>query len=265
MQLFDLILPRRFSAPILISIPHAGTFFPKTLRDQYLLSILEHPSGTDWFVDRLYSWAQELGFGLIKANYSRLVIDLNRSDRNEALYHDGRHLTDLVAANGMRGEVLYRGNPPTNEDTAERIASYYIPYHDEIERQLSKLRTDFGHALLWEAHSIKRHVPEISAKPFSDLILGTVQNSSARLDLIKTAVNFLKESPFQVAIDEPFMGGFLTRKFGRPAEGFSALQLEMSQDLYLDEENDQFLPEKAQDLSLYLSALLLAMKQHLMS
>ena len=44
-------------------------------------------------------------------------------------------------------------------------------------------------------------------------------------------------------MDGRFIGGYITRHYGRPAEGWHALQLEMAQRLYMQEHPPRRRPE----------------------
>ena len=70
---------RRGDAPLIVSIPHAGT---------QLMHVAEHVKSvwlsrvdTDWWVDRLYDFATELGATIIATSISRTVIDVNRDPK----------------------------------------------------------------------------------------------------------------------------------------------------------------------------------------
>ena len=68
-------------SPLLISVPHSGLCVPDGIAE--ILSAAATPlPDTDWFVDRLYGWAPSKGAGLLVAEFSRYVIDLNRSPDN---------------------------------------------------------------------------------------------------------------------------------------------------------------------------------------
>src|SRR5262245_54686886 len=75
----------RGSLPLLISVPHAGTAVPDEIARTFTRSGLELPD-TDWYVDRLYGFAEELGASVIRASVSRYVVDLNRGPDSASLY-----------------------------------------------------------------------------------------------------------------------------------------------------------------------------------
>ena len=83
-----MIAPFQFkeaTVPLLISIPHNGSLIPDGLAS-LMTEIGRTSTDTDWFLDRLYDFASGLGAGVLCANYSRYVIDLNRALSDESLY-----------------------------------------------------------------------------------------------------------------------------------------------------------------------------------
>ena len=107
MELFEYKEPQQISAPILISVPHAGTFIPEDILLKMNKESIADLDDTDWFVDQLYEFALEMGIPMLKANYSRLVVDLNRSAENTPLYSDGRLITGLVPETTFKGDQIY--------------------------------------------------------------------------------------------------------------------------------------------------------------
>jgi len=200
---------------------------------------------TDWFVHDLYSFCQSMGITLIHATYSRYVVDLNRDPSGLILYADARTETTLVPQKTFGGESLYPDHGPDPQEIQSRVKIYYDPYHDALRSLLHELRNSHRHVLLWDAHSIKRHVPSVRAEPFSDMILGDQMGKTASPLLTQAALTSLRHpnsheggqgKSFDVQHNHPFMGGYITRHFGQCAPGIHALQLEMSQDIYMDED-----------------------------
>ena len=231
---YKIINPNNGKVPILISIPHCGTLFPEEIKDQYHPQFIENPDDTDWFVDRLYDFATEMGITIIQAVYSRLVIDLNRDLTQKPLYNDGRIITELVTKTDFHGNHIYK-TTPCEKEINRRIAEYYEPYHTKIEDLLKELKEEFGQVLLFDAHSIKQHVPTIQKDNFPDLILGDSDETSANKDVIKTAMDSLSENGYSLSHNTPFKGGQIARSFGKPKTGISALQLEMTKINYMDD------------------------------
>lgn len=258
---FFIVEPKHESAPILLSSPHSGTEFPNELRSFFREDVLKDPKDTDWHIPTLYDFAANAGIALIHARYSRYVVDLNRDPGDVPLYNDDRFLTGLFPTHSFARELLYKDEETCSDALGEldrkwRMDLYYWPYYRALQERLSSLQRKFGKALLFDAHSIARSVPSIQNDPFPDLILGTQMGFTAHPRLIETALQTLEKGPFQVSHNVPFRGGNITRTHGNPSMGIHSMQLELSQDLYLDPVTKRFDAKRAEPLQKLLARLL---------
>jgi N-formylglutamate amidohydrolase len=221
--------------PIVISAPHVGTFIPDEIQSQMCRDFTAEQSDTDWLIHELYGFAPELGITLISANYSRYVVDLNRPSEGPPLYQDKRRQTDVIPTTNFDGVGLYPMDWTLSKEEREfRLSHYYHPYHEALRQEIAELKNHFSQVLLFDAHSIRRKVPSLHPDPFPDLIVGDRDGTSAGLGLGNILVQKLQnESLYTVSHNQPFKGGHITRAFGQPQQGIHALQLEMSQDIYL--------------------------------
>ena len=255
MTLYNIIKPKAQPVPIILSSPHSGTYFPPELRSQFHPEFVSNPDDTDWFIDKLYSFASDLGITIISANYNRWVVDLNRDPESKPLYNDGRVITGLVSTTNFNGDELYKSKTPTQDDINYRIENYYKPYHLKVEELLQDTKKEFGKALLFDAHSIRKHVPGIQDTPFPDLILGDNDETSASKQIIDTAYNALKCANLNLEHNHPFKGGQITRSFGRPDENIHALQLEMAKTNYMNDAETEYNAERASKMQETLKAM----------
>ncbi|MCB0417174.1 MAG: N-formylglutamate amidohydrolase [Bdellovibrionaceae bacterium] len=242
---YYVVPPKGAAVPIVLSSPHSGTEIPSTIAATMRPALVEVPEDTDWFVHRLYDFVSELGVTLIHARYSRYVIDLNRDPTNQPLYSDLRKETALVPTQTFSGAPLYRDGAPSTKERERRLQAYYLPYHEKLGGLLREMRQQHPHVLLFDAHSIRRTVTTISETPFADLILGDQNGKTAHPTLTESALASLKTSSYQVSHNVPFKGGYITRHFGKPSTGIHGLQLEMSQDVYMDPDRLTLDTEKA--------------------
>ena len=238
MKPFIVTLPSPETVPILLSIPHSGTAFPEELKDLYNPELIQQPDDTDWFVDKLYSFAAAIGITTISAVYSRWVIDLNRHPESKPLYTDGRIITGLCPTTDFLGNNLYENNriELIQEEINQRLEKYYWPYHHELQNQLQLLKEKFGKVLLWDCHSIRQFVPTIHKEKFPDLILGDADGTSASPGVIETTIKVLESSGYSFSHNHPFKGGYITRQYGKPSENIHALQLEMTKVNYMHDD-----------------------------
>lgn len=216
---------------------------------------------TDWFLDRLYAFAQALGAGLLVPVYSRYLIDLNRPSENTPMY-PGRNNTELCPTRRFTGEPLYRpGQAPAQDEIAERVQRYWRPYHQALEAELARLRTEHGHAVLFDAHSIKSELPWLFEGELPHMNLGTAAGRSCDAGLRERLQQcLLSQQRYSHVVDGRFQGGHITRSFGRPAEGWHAVQLEMCWRSYMQESPPRWDDARAAEVLPLLRELVLAMK-----
>lgn len=247
---FYLIEPTAAKVPVVLSVPHSGVEFPDEIKAHYRSELIAQPDDTDWFVHDLYNFAPSLGVTVIHAKYSRWVIDLNRDPQSKPLYNDGRIITELVPKTDFYGNEIYvdKSFVPDEKEIERRLENYYWTYYKKLESLLAESVAEFGHVLLWDAHSIRRFVPTIQTAPFPDLILGDNDEKSASKELIEIALKNLRNGKYGVNHNFPFKGGHITRYFGKPENHVHALQLEMAKTNYMDEDELIFNEERADEM-----------------
>lgn len=253
----DTFTLRRGRVPLLISLPHDGSFIPDDIAAQMHPAARRSPD-TDWHVGRLYEpLAQALGASVLRPKASRYVIDLNRPADGHALY-PGQRETGLAPAIGFDGEPLYlEGNGPDAAEVKRRINDFWQPYHQAISQELARLCTEHGHAVLWEGHSIRSRVPMLFEGRLPDFNLGTAAGASCGAALQEQLQACLEaQSRFSVAVNGRFKGGYITRHYGRPSAGVQAVQLELAQLNYMDEDSFAYDEAKAPEVQALIDQLL---------
>ena len=265
MELFQLYTPHKIKFPFLLNFPHTGTYIPphisKNIRNESLISM----DDTDWDLDRLYEFAFELGFPILKANYHRWVVDLNRDPSGKSLYNDGRTITGLVSTTDFLGNPIYsEGKEPTAVEIEARKQDYFYPYHDKIAELTGKIKKEFGYVFLWDAHSIRRNVPSIRKENFPDMILGTNSGQSCLPAEEELIYQTLSSEGFKCERNTIFKGGFITRSFGNPQQNEFSFQLEMSKDLYMKENETKYDSYKAEKLKNTLHSTIEKLNQQLL-
>jgi N-formylglutamate amidohydrolase len=219
-------------APLLLSFPHSGTGLPPEISAR-LTTIGRTSIDTDWNVDRLYGFAPELGIGTIASRVSRYAADLNRDPHDAPLY-PGARTTGVCATETFEGEPLYaHGDEPTPDEIADRVATYWKPYHTALENELARLRARHGYALLLDGHSIWGSLPLLFAGELPDVNLGTNAGRSCAPRMTEAVAEALRPAYPSLAIDGRFKGGYITRTYGAPASGIHAIQIELNQRTYL--------------------------------
>ncbi len=221
--------------PLIISMPHSGTYVPAELVSRLTASARDLPD-TDWFIPELYDFAVDLGATVICATHSRYVADLNRPPDGAPLY-PGQRETTLCPTESFDGEPLYApGDEPDAPEIAARLRDYWQPYHTRLRQLLDAAVEQHGQCLLWDAHSILSQVPELFEGRLPDLNVGTADGRSCAPALReRIAARLGAQTGFSFVIDGRFKGGYITRRYGEPARKIDAVQLEIAQAAYLAE------------------------------
>lgn len=222
--------------PLLVSMPHIGTHIPADLRAGFVPQALQ-VEDTDWHLDRLYNFLGELGASVLMPSTSRYVIDLNRPPDDAPMY-PGASNTELCPTRFFNGTPLYQaGAEPTLEERQRRRATYWQPYHDALKVELQRLNAQHGYALLWDAHSIRSQIPWLFEGRLPDLSIGTASGASANAAITDAVMQACARHPGVSSVaNGRFKGGYITRHYGQPAQNIHAIQLEMCQSLYMQEE-----------------------------
>ena len=241
----DTFTLHRGTAPLFVSLPHDGTELPDDIAARLTPSARRVPD-TDWHVSRLYAFALELGASMIIPRYSRYVIDLNRPPDNASLY-PGQNTTGLCPIVQFSGEPVYQaGAEPSNTEIAARIETYWRPYHEALVTELARIRAVHGRVVLWEGHSIRSVVPFLFEGELPDFNLGTAGGASCTAELQSRLVAVLSAAREHThAVNGRFKGGYITRHYGEPAQDAEAVQLELAQLNYMDEDTFEYLDELA--------------------
>lgn len=223
----------RGTAPLLVSVPHAGTVIPPDIGARLQPRALQ-VEDADWHLDRLYAFVKDLGASFIVPRHARYVVDLNRPPENTPMY-PGANNTELCPTRFFTGEPLYReGQAPDDAEVQRRVHTYWRPYHDALSAELTRLQAQHGHALLFDGHSIQAELPWLFDGRLPDLNLGTASGASCAPALREAFTQVLAgHGAHSHVIDGRFKGGYITRHYGRPAQGWHAVQMEMGWHCYM--------------------------------
>lgn len=229
--------------PLLISVPHDGCHIPDDIRSRMSPAGLAVPD-TDWHVAELYEFARDLGASMQVANYSRYVVDLNRSATDDVLY-PGQLVTGLCPLSTFAGEDIYNDGEVTEQEKAGRISTYWRPYHEGLGSRLAAMRAKHGYALLWDAHSIPSIAPRLFDGELPALNIGTNSGKSCAASIETAVFEAASAGPYGAVLNDRFKGGYITRHYGNPDNHVHAIQLEIAQRTYMDEATTAFDAEKA--------------------
>ncbi len=236
--------------PFIISIPHSGTFLTKelvsNLKDEVILP------NTDWYLEKLYGFLEELGFTVIINNLSRYVIDPNRSllDNNPSFWHTA------IYTKTTYGKDMYKNK--LNENIKQERVKYYNNYHSNLELLINDKLKYFKKVYLIDLHSFATPLPY-------DIILGNNYDTTSSIDFKNKLVSLFKKENFQVGCNEKFIGGYIVKHYKDKCE---AIQIEINYRKYIEdrsfyeEENPKINEELFKDTSNKLRRVFESLKKY---
>ena len=245
--------------PLLVSMPHAGTYVPPALAARFTEEARQVPD-TDWHMERLYAFAKDMGASILAATHSRYVVDLNRPPDGASLY-PGQNVTGLCPVDTFDDTPIYtRGDVPDDSEIAARRDAVWAPYHAQLRAELDRIRAQHGVAVLWDAHSIRSVLPRFFEGKLPDLNLGTADGASCSPALAQELLAIARSAPgYTGVLNGRFKGGHITRHYGQPERDIHAVQLEMTQCSYMQEVLPfAYLPEVAAGVQPHLERMLKA-------
>jgi formiminoglutamase len=222
-------------APLILSMPHAGREMPDHLAER-LNGRGRAMVDTDWWIERLYDFADQLDATVVRTTISRYVIDVNRDPSGVSLY-PGRASTGLCPLTTFDGEPIWRpGSDPDDAEIAERRTLFFEPYHQALTGQIERLRAAHGFVLLYDCHSIRSRVPRLFDGELPDFNIGTNSGTSCAPGVrIAVTEACATAQGYSSVTDGRFKGGWITRRHGRPDAGVHAVQMELAQRTYMEE------------------------------
>lgn len=244
---FETIRPRRQVAPIVINSPHSGRDYPERFLRLSRLDETMIRQSEDAYVDEIFGRAPHMGLPLLRANFPRAYLDVNREpyELDPKMFHDPlpEHFNTasprIAAGLGTIARIVSENRPIYRErlaleDALMRIEGIYKPYHKALQSLLSETLTTFGVAVLIDCHSMPR-LNRGNDRMVPDVVLGDRYGTACSPMLVDMAETVFAAAGLRVARNRPYAGGHTTRAYGRPQYGVHALQIEFSRHLYMHE------------------------------
>ena len=222
----------RGDAPLIVAFPHGGTGLAGL--DDEFVSPWHALHDTDWWIAELYAFVRDLGATTIATDISRSVIDMNRDPSGASLY-PGQATTGLCPTTLFDGARLYRYAEPDEAEITRRLQLYHRPYHDALADEIARLRAMHPRVVLYDAHSIRSHVPRLFGGELPQFNIGTNGGTTCAGELEAAIAAICGASGHSHVLNGRFRGGWTTRHYGCPEDGVHAIQMELAMRGYLTE------------------------------
>lgn len=235
--------------PLVVDSPHSGEDYPDDF--DHAPPRAEVRRAEDTHVARLYRSAPRLGATLLEANFPRAYIDPNRSlaDIDPELLAEvwpGPIATSRKTEQGIglvwrvarNGAAMYARKLEVAE-VERRIERCYRPYHAALAAELDAAHRAFGAVWHLDCHSMPA-VGDANAddpgRARADFVLGDRDGATCAPAFTRIVASVLEDLGYSVAINDPYKGVEIVRRYGRPADNRHSLQVEVNRRLYMDEE-----------------------------
>jgi N-formylglutamate amidohydrolase len=245
---FEIVEPAQWRAPIIFNSPHSGSIYPNDFLEASRIDLASLRRSEDSFMDELIGDLSQHGFPVVRVNFPRSYVDVNREPYElDPRMFTGR-LPSFANTRSMRvagglgtiprvvgdGQEIYRDRISV-DDALARIEALYKPYHRALRRLINKAHQSFGTVVLVDCHSMPSVGVSRDEPRRPDVVIGDRYGTSCAALLADTVEEAMRALGYSVGRNKPYAGGFITEHYGNPASGLHTVQLELNRAIYMDE------------------------------
>ena len=224
---------------------HSGRNYSDFTKYFSNLSMNDMRKAEDAYIDLLFD-NKKLNINLLTANFPRIFVDLNRSPLeldqsmwngkfNESRFSKSQKVNfgiGVIPKVCFSGKQVYENLLPFKE-ARRRLLNYYFPYHRKFRMLIDYIKKHHDKVIILDCHSMSSEIVSGS----TDIVLSNNSNKSANPVITNILQKIFESHGYQVSINNPFLGGFITKYYGRPANHVNVVQIEVNKKLYLFEED----------------------------
>jgi len=256
---FEIAEPAAWRAPIIFNSPHSGSVYPPGFLNASRIDLTSLRRSEDSFMDELIGGLSDRGFPVVRVNFPRSYVDVNREPYElDPRMFSGR-LPSFANTRSMRvagglgtiprvvgdGQEIYRERLSVDDGLA-RIEALYKPYHRALRRLINKAHQAFGTVVVVDCHSMPSIGVSRDEPRRPDVVIGDRYGTSCATLLPDMVEQTMSALGYSVGRNKPYAGGFITEHYGNPASGLHAIQLELNRAVYMDERRRERGPRFAQ-------------------
>lgn len=235
--------------PLVLDSPHSGQHYPADFGFSCHKAQLRMAEDTD--IDDLYDFTPALGATLVCAEFPRSYLDPNRrvEDMDTSLL-DGHwpHPVEQSPKTKSGIGLIWRSLDDTSPiysrnlsvaEVTQRIAQCHVPYWAAVTNAIDSAHAQHGRVLHINCHSMPAEAGPSSwvklGTQFADVVLGDRDASTCSPAFTALLAEAFRHEGLSVAINDPYKGVELVKRFGRPAENRHSIQVELNRKLYMVE------------------------------
>jgi N-formylglutamate amidohydrolase len=256
---FEVLEPAELRAPLVFNSPHSGSVYPEDFLSASRIDLATLRRSEDSFMDELIGDLCGSGFAVVRVNFPRSYVDVNREPYElDPRMFVGR-LPSFANTRSMRvagglgtiprvvgdGQEIYRERLSV-EDALGRIEALYKPYHRALRRLINRVHQTFGTSVVVDCHSMPSIGVSRDEPRRPDMVIGDRYGTSCAALLADIVEDTMTSLGYSVGRNKPYAGGFITEHYGNPASGLHAIQIELNRAIYMDERRRERGPNFAQ-------------------
>ncbi len=235
------------TAPLVLSCPHAGRFYPPELIRVSARPVEELRQLEDAHMDALVRLAVAPDMPAVIAGHARAWLDINRhpEEIDPAMVDpfpppSPHHGSARIAAGlglmptRVAGRPVYAERLPA-ATLRSRVQTVHRPYHERVGALLADARHRHGYAILIDCHSMPSLPRDRAGRRGAEIVIGDRFGTSAESAVTHMLEEALRGAGFTTARNRPYAGGYIIERHGAPGHNIHALQVEMDRALYLDQ------------------------------
>ena len=245
---FEIVEPAEWRAPVIFNSPHSGSVYPAEFLNASRIDLPTLRRSEDSFMDELIADLSARGFPVVRVNFPRSYVDVNREPYElDPRMFSGR-LPSFANTRSMRvagglgtiprvvgdGQEIYRERLAV-DDALTRIETLYKPYHRALRRLINRVHQSFGAVVVVDCHSMPSIGVSRDEPRRPDVVIGDRYGTSCAPTLPDTVEETMGRLGYSIGRNKPYAGGFITEHYGNPASGLHAVQLELNRAIYMDE------------------------------
>ena len=245
---FEIVEPTEWRAPIIFNSPHSGSVYPEDFLNASRIDLPTLRRSEDSFMDELIAGLSARGFPVVRVNFPRSYVDVNREPYELDPRMFAGRLPSFANTRSMRvagglgtiprvvgdGQEIYRERLAV-DDALMRIETLYKPYHRALRRLINRVHQSFGTVVVVDCHSMPSIGVSRDEPRRPDVVIGDRYGTSCAPTLPDRVEETMSRLGYSIGRNKPYAGGFITEHYGNPAVGLHAIQLELNRALYMDE------------------------------
>ncbi|MFP3976069.1 MAG: N-formylglutamate amidohydrolase, partial [Dehalococcoidia bacterium] len=239
----ELVEFRPGNLDFILSIPHAGVLVPTDFAEHFELdtsSLVE----IDLFSDVIF---EALGGAQVISRLAPFFVDMNREREGSKGKQIPKHLKNPATEYyTVQDEPILQ--EPYSASEEEKVIKYYDLYHEMLSTLIERMKRERGYALIIDGHSMMStglgRVHD-TGQERDNFVLGTLGGTSACEGIVSAFGSSLKQGTeshglsLTFAKDDPYSGGFITRKHHDPKNNVHVIQVEVTMGTYMYEPVDE--------------------------